>query len=56
MQGLDLRNANAAIGKVQHTGVVAPRWPIIVDFDVAGEIFDVGADVEKFKNGDRVIA
>jgi NADPH:quinone reductase-like Zn-dependent oxidoreductase len=36
-------------------GVFVQQWPAIFGCDVAGTIHAVGADVERFMGGDRVI-
>lgn len=36
-------------------GVFVQQWPAIFGCDVAGEVYEVGPDVESFKKGDRVI-
>lgn len=43
-------------GKIQDTGIVAKRMPTILDMDVAGEVYEVGPDIQDFNKGDRVLA
>lgn len=40
---------------MQDAGVFVQQWPAIFGCDVAGEVFEVGPNVERFKKGDRVI-
>jgi len=44
------------VGKIQAKGIVAKTWPVILDDDVAGEIHEIGAGVDNFRKGDRVVA
>ena len=41
---------------MQDTGIVIQSWPAILDYDVAGEIHEVGPGVARFRRGDRVVA
>ncbi|KAJ0421402.1 chaperonin 10-like protein [Aspergillus carlsbadensis] len=53
-----VKNAAIAINPLdthmQDIGVFVQQWPAIIGCDVAGEVYDVGADVTRFKKGDRV--
>lgn len=40
---------------MQDSGVFVQQWPTIFGCDVAGEVYEVGPDVDRFKKGDRVI-
>ena len=40
--------------KVQSYGLFVEQWPVILGFDGAGIVADVGANVTKFAKGDRV--
>lgn len=55
-----IRNRAVAINpvshKVQDMGLFVQDWPVVLDYDVAGEVFEVGKAVEGFKKGDRVVA
>ena len=42
--------------KIQESGYFIKKWPAVLGCDIAGEIYEVGADVKRFKKGDRVIA
>lgn len=32
------------------------EWPTILDYDIAGEVYDVGPNVDRFQKGDRIVA
>jgi NADPH:quinone reductase-like Zn-dependent oxidoreductase len=53
-----VKNAAIAINPLdthmQDVGVFVQQWPAIIGCDVAGEVYKVGADVTRFKKGDRV--
>ena len=44
------------LGKIQDRGIVVQKWPAILDYDVAGEIHEVGAGISHLAEGDRVVA
>ncbi|KAK9238612.1 chaperonin 10-like protein [Lipomyces kononenkoae] len=54
-----VKNAAVAINPLdthmQDVGVFVQQWPAIFGCDVAGEVSEVGPDVQRFKKGDRVI-
>jgi NADPH:quinone reductase-like Zn-dependent oxidoreductase len=54
-----VKNAAVAINPLDwhmlDHGVFVKQWPGIFGCDVAGEVYQVGPDVEEFKKGDRVI-
>lgn len=57
---LVIRNAAIAINPLdchmQQVGVFVKQWPAIFGCDVAGEVHEVGPEVNgRFKKGDRVI-
>jgi NADPH:quinone reductase-like Zn-dependent oxidoreductase len=57
---LVIRNRAIAINPVdchmQSAGVFVQQWPAILGCDVAGEVYQVGSNVQgRFKTGDRVI-
>jgi NADPH:quinone reductase-like Zn-dependent oxidoreductase len=57
---LVVKNAAVAINPLdchmQDSGVFVQQWPTVFGCDVAGEVHEVGPDVQRFKKGDRVIA
>ncbi|KAK9326696.1 chaperonin 10-like protein [Lipomyces starkeyi] len=56
---LVVKNAAIAINPLdchmQDSGVFVQQWPTIFGCDVAGEVYEVGPDVQRFKKRDRVI-
>jgi NADPH:quinone reductase-like Zn-dependent oxidoreductase len=56
---LVVKNAAIAINPLdchmQDSGVFVQQWPAIFGCDVAGEVYEVGPDVQRFKKGDRII-
>lgn len=54
-----IRNAAIAINPVdwhmQDIGLFIQHWPAVIGCDVAGEVYEIGPEVEVFKVGDRVI-
>jgi NADPH:quinone reductase-like Zn-dependent oxidoreductase len=54
-----VKNAAVAINPLdchmQDVGVFIQQWPAIFGCDVAGEVYEVGQDVQRFQKGDRVI-
>ena len=57
---LVVRNAAIAINPVdchmQNSGVFVQQWPAIFGCDVAGEVHEVGSEVQRrFKKGDRIV-
>lgn len=57
---LVVKNAAIAINPLdwhmQDAGVFVQQWPAIFGCEVAGEVYEVGPEVTRFKKGDRVIA
>ncbi|KAK7224047.1 hypothetical protein V2G26_012050 [Clonostachys chloroleuca] len=55
-----IRSRSVAINPLdwhmQDWGVFIKEWPSILGCDVAGEVYQVGAEVSRFKPGDRVTA
>jgi NADPH:quinone reductase-like Zn-dependent oxidoreductase len=53
-----VKNAAIAINPLdthmQDVGVFVQQWPAIIGCDVAGEVYEVGSGVTRFKKGDRV--
>lgn len=54
-----VKNAAVAINPLdchqQDAGVFVQQFPAVFGCDVAGEVYEVGAGVDRFKKGDRVI-
>lgn len=54
-----VKNAAVAINPLdwhmQESGVFVQQWPTTFGCDIAGEVFEVGPDVDRFKEGDRII-
>lgn len=42
--------------KIQDSGMFVKEFPFVLGCDVAGEVYETGANVTKFKKGDRVTA
>lgn len=40
---------------MQDIGIFVQQWPTILGSDVAGEVHEIGAEVTRFKRGDRVV-
>lgn len=56
---LVVKNAAVAINPLDwhmlDAGVFVQQWPTIFGCEVAGEVYEVGPDEKRFKQGDRVI-
>lgn len=54
-----VRNAAVAMNGVDNwmlgAGVFIKQWPAVIGNDIAGIIYDIGSDVQRFKKGDRVV-
>jgi NADPH:quinone reductase-like Zn-dependent oxidoreductase len=54
-----IKNAAVAINPLdchmQDHGVFVQQWPAVFGCDVAGEVYEVGSGVTRFKKGNRVI-
>jgi NADPH:quinone reductase-like Zn-dependent oxidoreductase len=54
-----VRNAAIAINPVdwhmQDNGMFIRQWPAVFGCDVAGEVYEIGPDVQLFEVGDRVM-
>lgn len=54
-----VKNSAVAINPVdchmQDIGIFVQQWPTILGNDVAGEVYEVGPNVQRFQKGDRVI-
>lgn len=54
-----VKNAAVAINPLdchmQDVGVFVRQWPTVFGCDVAGEVYEIGSGVARFKKGDRVI-
>ncbi|EED20129.1 alcohol dehydrogenase, putative [Talaromyces stipitatus ATCC 10500] len=54
-----IQNSAVAINPLdnhmQDAGVFVQQWPTIFGCDVAGTVYEVGSEVQRFKKGDRVI-
>ena len=54
-----IKNAAIAINPLdchmQDIGVFVQQWPTIFGCDVAGEVYEVGPDAQRFKKGDRIV-
>lgn len=54
-----VKNAAVAINpldcQMQDAGLFVQQWPSVFGCDVAGEVYEFGSSVNRFKKGDRVI-
>lgn len=54
-----VKNAAVAVAPldnhIQDIGIFVQQWPSTLGSDVAGEVYEVGEGVTRFKKGDRVI-
>ena len=54
-----VKNAAVAINPLdchmQDAGVFVQQWPTVIGCDIAGEVYEVGSHVDRFRKGDRVI-
>lgn len=54
-----VQNAAVAMNGVDNwmlgAGVFIKQWPAVIGNDIAGIVYDVGSDVQRFKKGDRII-
>jgi NADPH:quinone reductase-like Zn-dependent oxidoreductase len=45
---------NSADWMIPKWGIIASEYPVVLGFDIAGDVVSVGEDVTKFVVGDRV--